>query len=30
MAARSGFANIDHVPFYTQVNLGVSREFQLP
>jgi hypothetical protein len=24
---RSGFANTDHVPPYTQVNLGVSREF---
>lgn len=27
---RSGFANIDHLPFYMQVSLGVSREFQLP
>jgi outer membrane receptor protein involved in Fe transport len=26
---RSGFANMDHVPPYTQVNLGVSREFNL-
>ena len=25
---RSGFANTDHVPPYTQVNLGISREFQ--
>jgi outer membrane receptor protein involved in Fe transport len=24
---RSGFANLDHVPGYTQVNLGVSHEF---
>ncbi len=24
---RSGFANTDHVPAYTQVNLGVSHEF---
>lgn len=24
---RSGFANTDHVPPYTQVNLGISREF---
>ena len=26
---RSGFANIDHMPSYATVNLGVSREFQL-
>jgi outer membrane receptor protein involved in Fe transport len=26
---RSGFANMDHVPPYTQVNLGVSRDFNL-
>ena len=26
---RSGFANIDHVPSYTQVNLGLSHEFKL-
>ena len=26
---RSGFANTDHLPAYTQVNLGVSHEFQL-
>jgi outer membrane receptor protein involved in Fe transport len=25
---RSGFANLDHLPFYTQVNAGVSHEFQ--
>jgi outer membrane receptor protein involved in Fe transport len=25
---RSGFANADHLPFYTQVNLAVSHEFQ--
>jgi outer membrane receptor protein involved in Fe transport len=25
---RSGFANTDHLPFYTRVNLGVSHEFQ--
>ena len=24
---RSGFANTDHVPLYTQVNAGVSHEF---
>jgi outer membrane receptor protein involved in Fe transport len=24
---RSGFANTDHLPFYTQVNAGVSHEF---
>jgi outer membrane receptor protein involved in Fe transport len=24
---RSGFANTDHVPSYTQVNTGISREF---
>jgi outer membrane receptor protein involved in Fe transport len=27
---RSGFANTDHVAPYTQVNLGLSREFQTP
>jgi outer membrane receptor protein involved in Fe transport len=27
---RSGFANTDHVPSYTQVNLGVSHEYLLP
>jgi outer membrane receptor protein involved in Fe transport len=27
---RSGFANTDHVPPYTQVNLGVSHEYLLP
>jgi outer membrane receptor protein involved in Fe transport len=27
---RSGFANTDHVAPYTQVNLGLSREFQAP
>jgi outer membrane receptor protein involved in Fe transport len=26
---RSGFANMDHVPPYTQVNLGISHEFNL-
>ena len=25
---RSGFANIDHLPFYTQVNAGISHEFK--
>jgi len=25
---RSGFANTDHLPFYTQVNFGVSHDFQ--
>jgi outer membrane receptor protein involved in Fe transport len=25
---RSGFANTEHVPYYTQVNVGVSREFK--
>jgi outer membrane receptor protein involved in Fe transport len=24
---RSGFANLDHVPAYTQVNFGVSHDF---
>jgi outer membrane receptor protein involved in Fe transport len=24
---RSGFANTNHVPYYTQVNVGLSREF---
>jgi len=27
---RRGFANTEHVPAYTQVNLGVSREFAVP
>ena len=27
---RSGFANTDHLPSYTQVNLGLSREYLLP
>src|SRR5439155_12708124 len=27
---RSGFANVDHVPSYTQVNLGVSHEYLFP
>ena len=27
---RSGFANTDHVPSYTQVNMGVSHEFMFP
>jgi outer membrane receptor protein involved in Fe transport len=27
---RAGFANTDHVPAYTQVNLGVSREYLMP
>ena len=26
---RSGFANTDHVPSYTQVNVGVSRDFNI-
>jgi outer membrane receptor protein involved in Fe transport len=26
---RSGFANIDHLPSYTQVNMGVSHDFYL-
>jgi outer membrane receptor protein involved in Fe transport len=26
---RAGFANIDHVPSYTQVNTGISRDFYL-
>lgn len=26
---RSGFANIDHMPPYATVNIGISREFQL-
>jgi outer membrane receptor protein involved in Fe transport len=26
---RSGFANTDHVPSYTQVNMGVSRDFNI-
>ena len=27
---RSGDANIDHVPAYTQVNVGISHEFLVP
>jgi outer membrane receptor protein involved in Fe transport len=27
---RSGFANTDHLPSYTQVNIGLSREFLFP
>jgi outer membrane receptor protein involved in Fe transport len=27
---RSGFANTDHLPSYTQVNVGISREYLLP
>jgi outer membrane receptor protein involved in Fe transport len=27
---RSGFANTDHVPSYTQVNMGVSHEYLFP
>jgi outer membrane receptor protein involved in Fe transport/opacity protein-like surface antigen len=27
---RAGFVNTDHVPAYTQVNVGVSREIKLP
>ena len=27
---RSGFANADHVPSYTQVNLGISHEYLFP
>jgi outer membrane receptor protein involved in Fe transport len=26
---RSGFANLDHVPSYTQVNIGVSHDFHI-
>ena len=26
---RSGFANMDHVPAYLNVNVGTSREFEL-
>jgi outer membrane receptor protein involved in Fe transport len=26
---RSGFANIDHLPSYTQVNMGVSHDFNI-
>jgi outer membrane receptor protein involved in Fe transport len=26
---RSGFANIDHLPSYTQVNLGISHDFNI-
>ena len=26
---RSGFANLDHVPSYTQVNMGVSHDFHI-
>jgi outer membrane receptor protein involved in Fe transport len=27
---RSGFANTDHLPAYTQVNLGISHEYLVP
>ena len=27
---RSGFANTDHLPFYTQVNLGLVQQFKQP
>ena len=27
---RSGFANTDHVPSYTQVNMGISHEYLFP
>jgi outer membrane receptor protein involved in Fe transport len=27
---RSGFANTDHLPSYTQVNVGLSHEFKFP
>ena len=27
---RSGFANTDHVPSYTQVNVGLSHDYQFP
>ena len=27
---RSGFANTDHVPSYTQVNVGLSHEYLFP
>jgi outer membrane receptor protein involved in Fe transport len=27
---RSGFANTDHVPAYTQVNVGISHEYLMP
>ena len=27
---RSGFANTDHLPSYTQVNLGISHEYLFP
>ena len=27
---RSGFANTEHVPQYTQVNLGISHDFPVP
>jgi outer membrane receptor protein involved in Fe transport len=26
---RSGFANTDHLPSYTQVNMGVSHDFHI-
>jgi outer membrane receptor protein involved in Fe transport len=26
---RSGFANTEHVPYYTQVNVGISHEFKI-
>ena len=26
---RSGFANTDHVPSYTQVNVGISHDFNI-
>jgi hypothetical protein len=26
---RSGFANTEHVPYYTQVNVGLSHEFKV-
>ena len=26
---RSGFVNLDHVPSYTQVNMGVSHDFYI-
>jgi outer membrane receptor protein involved in Fe transport len=27
---RSGDDNLDHLPFYTQVDVGASREFEVP
>jgi outer membrane receptor protein involved in Fe transport len=27
---RAGFANTDHLPSYTQVNLGISHEYLFP